>query len=124
VTFDTEFLADRNVLVVHAHGDGDASVARQFIGTVKACPDYRPGTAILIDGLDSQYLPATIEVGTFPDLIESELPGSRLAFVPRDDAAFGIGRMISTLSGCQGVPFAVFRQSADALAWLASSRDD
>lgn len=116
--FDTEFLEAQHVLVVHVHGGGDSTTALQFVAAVKAAPAFRPGTAILIDGIDSEYLPSSGEARSYPDLIESELPGSRLAFVPRDDAAFGVGRMIATLAECQGVSFAVFRRRDDAMRWL------
>lgn len=120
--FDTVFQSTDLVLTVRMHGTGDAETVPQLVAAILAAPEYRPGMAVLIDALDTDFAPSTRDAATLPAFFEKELPGSQLAvLVHAAGRQYTIGTVVETLASRRNVPlFAVFSRRDEATQWLTA----
>ena len=95
-----------------------------YLASVIAHPDYRPGYRALIECRDvrvGSVTPTAIRrLATFTRDVESQLAGSRVALVAPQAAVFGLLRMYQLL---RDPPYAlaVFRERSEAEAWLTEA---
>jgi hypothetical protein len=118
VQFETAYIARPKTVVVRLHGAGPASAIHQLVAAVQASPKFRRGMAVLIDGLDADFLPAEREAETFPGVFGAALAGSRVAIIPKPGVPHRLWRMVGKLAELRGVPFAVFPSEDYAMRWL------
>jgi hypothetical protein len=116
--FDTALVSDHDVLTVLLHGSGEPEIAEQTMAAIASAPQFRPRMPILVDALDTDYLPSREEAKSVPALLEAQLPGSRLALLVRPGPQYHIACMIEVLASLRHVPFAVFRTRDEAIQWL------
>jgi hypothetical protein len=119
--FDTAFLPEEDVLIVRVHGTGDAETVPQLVAAIRSAPEFKPGMAVLIDALGTDFAPSAQDATALPAFFEKELPGSRLAVLVRATRQYAIASLVQTLASRRDVPlFAVFPNREEALEWLTA----
>jgi hypothetical protein len=119
--FDTALVSDHDVLTVRLHGSGEREIAEQTVAAIASAPEFRSRMRVLVDALDTDYLPSRDEAKSVPDLLQAQLPGSRLALLVRQGPQYQIACMIEVLASLRHVPFAVFRTRDEAMQWLTAT---
>jgi len=113
---------ERGVVFVAGEGAVDFADLEAYCRGVVEDPDYRPGLHELADfrKVDDWSVP-TEDLHKLRDVnqdVADKVGSSRLAYVMPNDFGFGIGRMFMAISGESKVEHRVFRDMAEARAWL------
>lgn len=116
--FETVFAPDHQVLTVRVQGRGEADLVPQMVIAIRSAPEFRPGMRVLIDAIDTDYLPSTGDAMAFAMFLKGELPGSRLALFLRAGAQYNLACVVEAPANQLGIPFAVFRDRDEATRWL------
>jgi hypothetical protein len=118
VQFDVTFVPEHPVFRVRVWGAGGPNLVEEMVAAIRAAPEFVPGIGVLIDAFRTDYAPSTSEAKDLPAFFGAQLPGSRLAVTVNDGPQYHVACLVEALAARDHVPFAVFRDRADALQWL------
>jgi hypothetical protein len=119
--FDVVFAPEHNVLRVRVWGAGGPNLVEEMVTAIRSAPEFNPGIGVLIDALSTDYVPSTPEAMSIPALFEAQLPGSRLALMVGDGSQYNVACVVEAVASRRAGQFAVFRDRAEAIRWLAGS---
>ena len=122
MTFETIFLPEHEILTIRVLGPGDPDLVPQMVTAIRSAPEFRPGMSVIIDALSTDYLPTAQAAAAFPDIFGTRLPGSRIAVTVRDPAQYSVSCLVEAIAARHDIPFAVFFDRGEALAWLTQKR--
>jgi hypothetical protein len=122
VKFQTIFLPEHEVLTIRVLGVGDPDLVPQMVTAILSAPEFRPGMSVMIDALSTDYLPTAQEAAAFPAVFATRLSGSRIAVTVRDPAQYSVSCLVEAIAVRRDIPFAVFFDREEALAWLTEKR--
>ncbi len=122
------YTIDEAARLVWLRYEGEVT-AEEFAATMRAVfadRRYGPGFSLLSDRLSAEVSSAEYARTAAEFLAQhaNSFGGSRWATVVNSPVAFGIARMMDTLSDGLPVTFRVFTDLDAALAWLAEGRPD
>ena len=113
--------------LVYITGDGDAESAhwRAAVEAVLADPRHRPGMGLIQDHRATTRVPSTAEIqgaAAFLRARSERIGITRWAVVVAKDVSYGMGRIAGVVFEKTSVVSRVFRDMADAEAWVRRSR--
>jgi hypothetical protein len=118
----TEMDWESGVVVIRYHGTISFGELRSVLGELRAAPDMAPGQALLDDFRDAVISLSGEEMRR---LAEEAAPFHRArgagkwALLVADTATYGLARMyVAQAQGGDAAAVQVFRDPAEALAWL------
>jgi hypothetical protein len=120
VQFETSFLSEHEILKIRVLGAGGPDLVRQMVAAIQSAPEFRPGMSVLIDALNTDYLPSTQEATAFPAVFQTQLPGSRIAVIVRTGPQYNVSALVEAIANRRSIPFAAFSSRDDAMRWLTA----
>jgi hypothetical protein len=87
-----------------------------------ANPAIRPGLKILVQSLDSLFIPTPSEIRKASEFLEEKMKkySARLALVVSSSVNYGMGRMLEIFCETKDINLKVFRKIEPAKEWLES----
>ena len=119
---------ENGLVWLESAGPWDAMAWMGAVDASLAHPNFRPGMGLVHDrrGLRLPEGPATREVGMALGFVRSRaarIGKARWAIVVADPANFGVGRMAQMMAEGTGLTIGVFRDLAEAEAWVRQGED-
>ena len=113
--------------IVYITGDGDAESThwRAAVEAALSDPRHRPGMRLIQDHRATTRIPSTAEIqaaAAFLRARSERLGITRWAIVVAKDVSYGMGRLVGVVFEKTSVVSRVFRDMAEAEAWVRRSR--
>ena len=114
ITIDPE----RRVALVVGSGWNDYASSLAAMDELAGHADYRPGFGMFCDFRESEYTPGPAEARNLAEAWLTRFRGRPLVVVVSGLLHYGLGNMMASIISLRGVPVAVFRDVAEAEAWM------
>jgi hypothetical protein len=110
---------NRSAVIARAFGTGTRNEGLQLLHESSELARAHAVKSVLIDILELDFLPTSNEAKEFASgLAQIASHGLRVAVVVPPGAAFGMARMVRTLTELLGVEVALFTSDEEAAVWL------
>ena len=122
--FQLEISLDGSLARVRGVGHEDFSSSLEAMRRIGDDPRLGPGTPVLMDIRELDYLATPPEVKEFasPDSMPAFYSGHSVALLVRPGTQFGVARAFAARAENAGSRTKVFVEEREALAWLAGAR--
>jgi hypothetical protein len=118
MAFEITSSAHPGMLVLRAHGIGNAAEGHRAFEELQARGDYYQGLPILVDATELHYAPSAAEARVFAGLFATAFPCSLVALVGRPGEFYESALEIARVSLNRGATVAAFTDIDEAFGWL------
>lgn len=113
------------LVYITGHGDAESAHWRAAVEAVLTDPRHRPGMGLIQDHRTTTRVPSTAEIqgaAAFLRARSERLGIAKWAVVVAKDVSYGMGRIVGIAFEKTSVMSRVFRDMAEAEAWVRRSR--